>query len=342
MAKKTAGAAGKKTKKIYGLTAIGNALVDVLAYTDEAFIMAQESKGMKKGAMILIDKPRSKEIYGLIENPQQMSGGSAANTLSGFASFGGKGAFIGKTAEDKFGKIFRADLARQGLAYTTPPLKLKEATGLSYILVTPDGERTMNTYLGANEYFSPADIDEKIVAASKIILLEGYLYDRPGAKAAFEKAADVARAHGTKVAFSLSDYRCVERHHEDFVRIFNSGVDIVFANQREIRALTLKDDFNEAVEAVKQMCETIVLTRGAKGATIIHKGTPHHIPPAKAEKLVDTTGAGDAFAAGTLYGLSQGMDPAASGRLGAAAAAKTIAHMGARSPQSRFSDLLPK
>jgi sugar/nucleoside kinase (ribokinase family) len=292
--------------------------------------------------MILIDKPRSKEIYGLLQNPQKMSGGSAANTLSGFASFGGKGAFIGKTAQDKFGDVFRADLAAQGIAYATPPLTLNEATGLSYILVTPDGERTMNTYLGANEHFAPADVDEKIIADSKIILLEGYLFDRPGAKAAFEKAVDIASKSGTKVAFSLSDFRCVERHHEDFTKLFNKGVDIVFANQREIKALTLKQDFEEAVNDVKQMCETIVLTRGAKGATIIHKGQSVHIPPAKVEKLVDTTGAGDAFAAGVLYGLSEGMSPEESGKLGAAAAAKTIAHIGARSNTSRFSDLLPK
>ncbi len=328
-------------RKIFGLTGVGNALVDVLAYTDEAFIMAQESRGMKKGAMMLVDAARARELYDIIGPTQEMSGGSVANTVSGFASFGGRAAFIGKTGDDQFGTVFRHDMNAQGVRFSTSPERGKD-TGRSYILVTPDGERTMNTHLGANEHFGPDDIDEKMIAASKIILLEGYLYDRPGAKAAFEKAVAIAKKAGTKVAFTLSDYRCVERHHDDFTRLVRDHVDILIGNQREIRAFTLQNDFEKACEAVRPLCETIVLTRGAKGARILRDGETHDIAPAPREKLVDTTGAGDAFAAGVLFGLSKNLPPQKCGELGAKAAAKTISHIGARSPGVKFSDLLHK
>jgi sugar/nucleoside kinase (ribokinase family) len=290
--------------------------------------------------MILIDKDRSKELYKEISPEHEMSGGSAANSLSGFVSFGGKGAFIGKTADDNFGKVFRNDLRAQGIHYATPLTQENDATGLSYILVTPDGERTMNTYLGANAYFGPRDIDEKLIAQSKIVLLEGYLFDKPGAKAAFYKAAQAAQKAGTKIAFTLSDSKCVERHHADFTDFVAKYVDILFANQREIKALTLKKEFDDAAWDARHMCETVVITRGAKGAQISHQGATYHIRPQPVSKLVDTTGAGDAFAAGVLYGLSEGMDPARCGELGAKAASGTIAHIGARSPGVKFSDLL--
>lgn len=321
-------------KRKFGLVAIGDALVDILVHTDDV------PAGMKKGGMTLVGRQEAAVVYAQAGAGMLMSGGSAANSLSGFVSFGGKGAFIGKTADDEFGAVFRNDLQRQGISFTTSPQTGGEETGRSIILITPDGERTMNTYLGANGAFGPDDVDEALIAQADIVLLEGYLFDKPDAKAAFMKAAEVAKDAGTKVAFTLSDAKCVERHHADFKALVNGYVDILFANEREIKALTLKDDFAEAVEAVRGSCETAVITRGAKGALIVTAARDCAIAPVKPKKLEDTTGAGDAFAAGVLYGLSEGMSPAEAGVLGAKAASATIAHVGARSPDVRFADLL--
>lgn len=322
-------------KRKWGLVAAGNALVDVLVHAPDLPL------GMKKGGMTLVNREQAAALYNTVGPGIEMSGGSGANSLSGFVSFGGRGAFMGKTADDQFGEIFRHDLAAQGIAFPTPLYADGvEETGRSIIMVTPDGERTMNTYLGVNANFGPDDVDENLIVQADIILLEGYLFDKPDAKAAFMKAAAAAKAAGTKVAFTLSDAKCVERHHADFTNLIDSYVDIVFANEKEIKALTLQDDFDTAVKALAGRCETAVITRGARGALIVSDGREYKIDPVKPKQLVDTTGAGDAFAAGVLYGLSEGMNPAAAGMLGAKAASMTIGHVGARSPDVRFADLL--
>lgn len=328
-------------KKDFGLVVVGNALVDVLARADEAFVAQQaRDHGMKRGAMNLISAERAKELYALMGPAEEMSGGSGANSLSGFASFGGKGAFIGKVADDEFGEIFTHDLRAQGIHFGTPAYNGLLESGRSYILVTPDKERTMNTYLGASTKIDIADIDDILIARSRILLLEGYLFDEQSAKNAFLRAARAARTGGTQVAFTLSDHRCVERHHADFDRLVHNYVDILIGNEKEIQALTLKPTFEAAVQAIKGACNTLVLTRGAKGALIIRDGQSYDIPAIPPEKLEDTTGAGDAFAGGVLYGLSEKMTADKAGLLGAKAASKTISHIGARSPGVKFSDLL--
>lgn len=330
---------GKPRERDFGLVVVGNALVDILSQTDDVFITQQ---GMDKGAMNLVDElGEAHKIYGEMGQGTEMSGGSGANSLSVFSSFGGQGAFIGKTASDELGEIFRHDLKTQGITYTTPVLEGAEQTGRSYIFVTPDGERTMNTYLGASTELDHEDIDGDLISRGKILLLEGYLFDKPSAKKAFMKAAVSAETYGTKVAFTLSDHRCVDRHIDDFRNLVANYVDILIGNEKEIKALTRTQTFEEAVEALSDACDTLVLTRGKDGAVIIDEGEKYIIPAVKPEKLVDTTGAGDAFAGGVLYGLSEGMSPDQAGLLGAKAASKTIEHIGARNPDLKFSDLLP-
>ena len=272
-----------------------------------------------------------------------ISGGSAANTLSTFMSFGGSGAFIGKVSDDCLGDVFRHDLKAQGVMYTTSSAPMSAQTGRSHVMITSDGERTMATQLGANEHFAPEDIDEALVAASKTIFLEGYLFDSPSAKEAFMTAAQMAQTHDTKVALTLSSVSCVNAHRDDFVKLTKSHVDILFGNEKELKALTMKDDFNEAVEAAKTLCDTLVVTRGSKGALIVQEGVHTDIIAAKVEKIEDTTGAGDSFAGGVLFGFAKGFSALESGRLGAeaAAAAATISHIGARSVNRDFSKLVP-
>ena len=332
--------ASEGIKKRFGLTAVGNALVDILAPVDDAFMTAQEAAGMKKGAMMLIDAARAAALEALVSPEREMSGGSVANTVSGFVSFGGDGAFMGKVANDRLGVVFRRDLREQGVYYRTRAHRDDDLqTGRSYVFVTPDGERTMNTFLGANDAFGPDDIDESVIADSQIVLLEGYLFDRPGAKAAFDKVVNVAKGAGTRIAFTLSDARCVERHHADFAALAKN-VDILIGNEKEIKALTLRGEFRDAADAAAGTCETVVLTRGGKGAEVYFRGDRHYIPVQPLAKMVDTTGAGDAFAAGFLYGASRGFNLEKCGELGAKAASKTISHFGARSPDVKFSELL--
>lgn len=329
-------------KKEWGLAVVGNALVDILADADEAFVAAQARQcGMQRGAMNLINPERARELYGLMGQGTVMSGGSGANSLSAFASFGGRGAFMGKVADDELGGIFRHDMQSQGIGFDTPVYAGALETGRSYILVTPDGERTMNTYLGASTEIMEADIDEAAIAGARILLLEGYLFDRPEARRAFEKAAAIAAAAGTQVAFTLSDHRCVERHHADFVSFVRNHTALLIGNEKEMRSLTLQADFESAAAAARDLCGMLVLTRGARGAVIVCGAATHEIAAARPEKIVDTTGAGDAFAGGLLYGLTQGMPPGDAGALGAKAAALTIAHIGARSPHVSFATLLP-
>lgn len=328
--------------KKYGLVAVGNALVDVLTHVPEDFITAQAAKGMKKGGMVLIDTPRAQELHGLMRQTREMSGGSAANSVSGFASFGGAAAFIGKTGADPVGDVFRADMQAQGIAYKTVPFTGAEETGRCYIMVTPDGERTMNTYLGTNAHFHPRDVDAATIRAAQFVLLEGYLYDRHDAKRAFDKVARIAKDAGTQVAMTLSDSFCVQRHHDDFKRIVRNSVDVLFASEKEIKAYALTDDFEEAARIAAADVHTAVLTRGGKGAVILSGGQRFDIAAVKPKKFVDTTGAGDAFAGGVLYGMHSGMSLAQAGRLGALAATETISHTGGRSPDVSFRKLLPQ
>jgi sugar/nucleoside kinase (ribokinase family) len=325
-------------KKKFGVAAIAIALVDVLAEVGDAFIAAA---GMDKGGMSLIGLQRVNELESMIGAKKIMSGGSAANSVAGVASFGGQCAIIGKVRDDDYGAEFRGALKTLGIHYATAPYTgTHDLTGRSYIMITPDGERTMNTYLGANAHLSLDDVDAHVVAASKILLIEGYAFDQPNAKAAVEKAVRIAKESGTKVAFTLSDSRCVKRHHADFTALVRDHVDILLGNEKEVKALTLKSDFNEAASAIAATVPFAALTRGAKGAQIFNHGVVHAIAPAPIKQLVDTTGAGDAFAAGVLYGLSEGFDAARCGDLGAKAAAATIQHKGARSPDVKFSDFL--
>jgi sugar/nucleoside kinase (ribokinase family) len=324
------------------LLAIGNAIVDVLAQTDEAFIERQNKLyGMQKGGMTLIDEPRAIALYGEMPAGMESSGGSAGNTIAGFASFGGKGAYIGKVAKDKLGEVFSHDLKSQGVVFNTQPLAIGAPTARCLILVTPDGQRTMNTFLGAAVELSPIDIDEELVSSARITYLEGYLFDPPHAKEAFVVASELAHKASRKVALSLSDPFCVNRHRADFQAFVEDHVDILFANEEEAKALYETESFDDAVEALKGKCEIIAITRSEKGSVIIAGDKVIEIPAEAGVKVVDTTGAGDQYAAGFLYGYTQGMTLDTCGRLGSMAAGEVISHMGPR-PNIQYADLLKK
>lgn len=317
--------------KKYGLVGVGNALVDILTNVDEAFIVAQSARGMEKGRMTLIDTKRAQELFTAMTEYEVMPGGSAANSVAMFAAFRHKAAgFIGKTANDQLGKEFRATLQADGIAYTTPLLAGEDETGRCYIMISPGGERTMNTYLGANGHFAPADVDAQMVRDAEFVLLEGYLYDKPGAKAAFEKVARIAKAEETQVAMTLSDANCVKRHLADFRAMVRGGVDIVFASSSEIKAYAETEDFDAAARFIMQDVKTAVLTRGGQGALILSGGKAYEIDPVKADKVVSTNGAGDAFAGGVLAGISMGLDFYKCGKLGALAATEVLGHVGGR------------
>ncbi|MFP4314015.1 MAG: adenosine kinase [Alphaproteobacteria bacterium] len=323
-----------------GVIAVGNALVDVLANASEEFITGQHKQhGMEKGGMTLIDEPRAVNLYTLMENAIETSGGSAANTMAGFASFGGKGGFIGKVADDALGRTFSGDMKDQGIIFETTPLAVGAPTGRCLILVTPDAQRTMNTYLGAAVELSPNDIDADLIAQAKVTYLEGYLFDRDLAKQAFIKAAEYAHENGHRVALTLSDPFCVDRHRSDFLRLVENHVDILFANEEEIKSLFMQENFDDAISAISKHVEVAVVTRSEKGAVIIAGDQTIKIDAEPVEKVVDTTGAGDQFAAGFLYGFTEGKDLETCGRYGAIAAAEVISHMGPR-PQVELASLL--
>ena len=326
----------------FGVVAVGNALVDVLAKTSEDFIAEQHKEhGMEKGSMTLIDEQRAVNLYGQMPPGTETSGGSAANTMAGFASFGGKGGFIGKIADDQLGKIFSHDIKSLGLTFDTTPLAVGAPTGRCLIMVTPDAERTMNTFLGASVELSANDIDEDLIAQAKVTYLEGYLFDKEQAKAAFIAAAEAAHNSGHRVALSLSDPFCVDRHRSDFLRLVENHVDILFANEDEIKSLYMQESFDDAISAVSENVEVAAITCGAKGAVIISKGQKIEISAESVEEVVDTTGAGDQFAAGFLYGFTEGKDLETCGRYGAIAAAEVISHIGPR-PLVELSGLLQK
>jgi sugar/nucleoside kinase (ribokinase family) len=311
----------------YDVAAIGNALVDVVSRTDDDFL---QKHAIDKGTMTLVDAERSAAIYKNLGPAIETSGGSAANTAAGIASFGGRPAFMGKVHADQFGTVFKHDLESQGVHFATPLMNEGDPTGRCLVLVTPDAQRSMCTYLGSAVSFGPEDVEEDIIAASDIVYLEGYLFDRPQAKAGFRHAAKLAHQHGKRLALSLSDPFCVNRHREDFRNLVRDEVDILFANQHEIEALYETQDLNAAVATARGECGIVVATRGEKGAIIAQGKELVEVPAVPPVKLVDTTGAGDLFAAGFLFGLTQGRDLAQSGMLGARAASEVISDYGPR------------
>ncbi len=329
------------SKATYGLVGIGNALVDILAPTTDAFLDAQDAAhGMKRGSMNLIDQPRAIELYSAMGPAREVSGGSAANTMAAFSSLGGKGAYIGKVADDQLGAIFSHDMKAVGTHYATAPLSNGPETGRCMILVSDDGNRTMNTFLGAAVELTPDDIDAQLIADSEVTYMEGYLYDPPLAMQAFQKAAKIAHEAGRKVSLSLSDPFCVARHRDDFLDLVANHVDILFGNEEEIKSLYQIDDWNEVADIAKDQCETVILTRSEKGSVIFHKGETFEVA-AEPTKVVDTTGAGDAYAAGFLYGYTQGLSMPECGRIASIAAAEVIAHIGPR-PECVLAELINK
>ena len=322
----------------YDVVGIGNAIVDIIARCDDAFLSKHD---LAKGFMRLIPAGEAGRLYEAMGPAIERSGGSAANTIAGLASFGAKCGFIGRVAADQFGGIFRHDIRSLGVAYDTPPADDGEPTARCLIFVTPDGERTMNTFLGASVSFSAADIDAPLIEAASIVYLEGYLFDRGEAKEAFKEAARLARKSGAKVALTLSDAFCVDRHREDFRALISEGADIVFANEKEITSLYEVNSFAEAADAALADCELAVLTRSEAGSVIVANGETIAIPPEPVHKVVDVTGAGDLYAAGFLYGLTKGLPLETCGRLGSLAAAEVISHIGAR-PELSLRELAQK
>ena len=314
---------------------IGNAIVDIIARCNDAFLA---ERGLSKGHMKLIDAEAVEALYDAMGPSVEISGGSAANTCAGVASLGGSSGFIGRIAEDQFGGVFAHDIRSIGVTYHTPPAQDGVPTARSLILVTDDGERTMNTFLGASVELGEAEIDPAMIAGAKITYLEGYLFDPPKAQAAFHEAARMAAEAEREVALSLSDAFCVERHRAAFRALIQGGVELLFANEDEITALFEVDTFNEAVDAVRAECRTAALTRGSKGSVIVTPDGVVEIPVKPVEKVVDTTGAGDLYAAGFLFGRSQGLESAICGQLGSLAAAEIIGHLGAR-PETPLADL---
>jgi adenosine kinase len=320
----------------YDVLGIGNAIVDVIARTEEDFLLKQ---GMNKGTMALIDEPRAAAIYDAMGPAIETSGGSAANTIVGVAGFGARAAFIGKVKDDLLGRAFSHDIRAAGVAFTTPPAADGASTARCYVLVTPDGERTMNTYLGAAQDLHPNDIDADLVAASAIVYLEGYLWDPKNAKDAFVKAAKIAHEAERIVALTLSDAFCVDRWRDEFLQLMRSKtVDLIFANEAELHSLYQTSDFDTAVKALRADIATAVVTRSEKGCVVITREGTEAVPAFPVERVVDTTGAGDLFAAGFLAGLARGADDRTCGRLGALAAAEVIQHLGAR-PEASLKDL---
>lgn len=316
----------------FDVVAIGNAIVDVIARAEDDFLLRH---GMRKGTMALIDEAQAEAIYAAMGGAVQISGGSAANTIVGLASLGARAAFIGKVKDDALGRVFVHDIRAAGVAFDVPPATDGPSTARSYILVTPDGERTMNTYLGAAQELGPSDLNEKVIAAAGIVYLEGYLWDPPPAKQAFLKAAKIAHAAGRRVALTLSDPFCVDRYRDEFLGLIRQGtVDLVFANEAELRSLYETADLTAAVEALRNEARLAVVTRSEEGCLVVAPEGVQAVPAVPVEQVVDATGAGDLFAAGFLFGLVRGAPYVTAARLGALAAAEVIQHLGARPQRS--------
>lgn len=318
------------------LLCIGNAIVDVLSHTDERFLAEQ---ALAKGTMALIDEVRAEALFGLTGSSVVVSGGSAANTAVGAAALGARVGFVGKVRDDELGRLFAHDLRANGVAYDTPAASDGPATARCFVLVTPDGERTMSTYLGACQSLGPADLDEAQVASARIVYLEGYLWDPPAAKDAFRAAVRIAHGAGNKVALSLSDPFCVDRYRDEFRGLLGDGsLDIVFANIHELKSLYETSDEEAALAALRAERALGVVTRSAAGALVVSRDGTEAVPAFPVERVVDTTGAGDLFAAGFLAGLVRDLPSGDCARLGALAAAEVIGHLGAR-PQADLAEL---
>ena len=320
---------------LYDVAAIGNAIVDVIAPADDGFLEAQ---GVAKGAMTLVDEAQSKALYAKMAPGVETSGGSAANTVAGLASFGGRGAFLGKVADDQLGAVFAHDMRAIGARFENAPLVGGPATAACMINVTPDGQRTMCTFLGASTAFTEEDVDASVIEGAKIVYLEGYLFDADAARRAFAKAAGLARASGRMLALTLSDGFVVDRHRDALLGFIESQVDLLFANEVEATALFQTSSFDQATEALRQRVKLAAVTRGASGSVILSDGERLTVAAEAVEKVVDTTGAGDQYAAGFMFGLSRGRPLQACGRLASLAAAEVIAHYGPR-PQVSLKDL---
>ncbi len=320
---------------LYDIAAIGNAIVDVIAPADEAFLAAE---GLVKGSMALIDETRAHELYGRMAPGMETSGGSGANTVAGVASLGARAAFIGKVADDQLGEVFAHDMRAVGAHFDTAPLVGGAATARCLINVTVDGERTMCTYLGACAELTAADVSADLVEGARILYLEGYLFDPPEARRAFAKAAGLARAAGRSIALTLSDAFVVERHRAPLLGFIESQVDILFANEAEILGLTETTDFEAAAAAIAGRVQIAAITRSSMGSIVLANGKRHLVPAFPVERVVDTTGAGDQYAAGFLVGVAAGGPLEACGRLGSLAAAEVISHYGPR-PQASLRDL---
>lgn len=322
---------------LYDVVGVGNALVDVIAHADDGFL---HHEGLVKGSMTLVDQDRAVHLYRELGTAVEMSGGSAANTVVGVASLGGRAAYIGKVSDDELGQVFGHDLRAVGVAFR-PGAHLDEIpTGRCIIVVTPDAQRTMSTYLGVSSYLQPSDIDEATVAAGKVLYMEGYLYDRQDAKAAFRHAARIAHQHGREVSLTLSDSFCVERHRDDFRALVADEVDILFGNEHELLSLYQLDTFEAAVAAVRQDSRLAVITRGVMGSVAITHDAIVEVPAEPVAQVLDTTGAGDLYAAGFLFGYTRGLPLRECGRLGSIAAAEVISHIGPR-PLVELRHLLP-
>ncbi len=318
------------------VTGIGNAIVDVLCHADEALLLRS---GLTKGTMALIDEPRADELYASMGSGIEISGGSAANTMAGIASLGGRAAYVGKVRDDQLGEVFRHDLQAVGVSFETAASRHGPPTARCLILVTPDAQRTMGTFLGACRELGPEDIDEALVRSSQVTYMEGYLWDPAGAKEAFLKACRIAEKAGRKVSLSLSDPFCVERHRGELLELVDQHVDILFANEHEICSLYQAPHIEDAMAAVRGRCELIALTLSEKGSVVLVGHETFAVAAVPVAEVADTTGAGDLYAAGFLYGYTHGLGPAECGSLGAACAAEVISHFGAR-PERALCELL--
>ena len=326
------------TIKEFDVVGIGNAIVDVLYHSEDSFL---EKHGLIKGSMSIIDSETANRLYNFLDVSVESSGGSAANTIASLAAVGGSGAFIGKVCRDQLGEVFTNDIRQAGVTYHTLPLEEGHSTARCLIYVTPDAERTMQTFLGACTALCSDDIDENIISASKIVYLEGYLFDPPEAKLAFIKACELAKKANRKVALSLSDAFCVDRHRQAFLDLVFNHVDILFSNEDEIKSLFQVESFDEAAEKIRGNCDVAALTRGANGSVIIQGDQTFVLSAADVVDVVDTTGAGDSYAAGFLYGFTQGKSIEVCGKMGGILAADIISGYGARS-KNNLKDLLSK
>ncbi len=313
--------------KTFQVVGIGNAMVDVISHASEE---ALARLGVQKGIMQLIDMPRAVQLYGSIGPAEEVSGGSAANTIAGVARLGGRTAYVGKVKDDQLGAIFAHDLRAQGAVYETPlaPRTAEQETGRCIILVTPDGERSMNTYLGVTEFLTPADIDDAQIAQAEWIYLEGYRFDGPESHEAFAKAIAAAKAAGGRVSLTLSDPFCVERHRDAFRKMIREDVDLLFANRAELMSM-YQCDFPDAMRAAAAEVSIVAATESEKGAHVLWDGQHRHVP-AVPTRIVDATGAGDLFAGAFLWGMAEGYGLETCGRMGCVAASEIISHIGAR------------